>query len=151
MCVCVRARCCTWGWPLTIVCSCGGWNCRTCRALAALGEMLFYIAAQNKTGDVNPSSGLKWVMPPLYVRNVVAVLHDKDDPVLVHYAAKTIENIMIQAGSTYGHLFSAKVSRQPSSSSPSCLSCEPTGCCFFVLPVVPAGYGGAIAASRVRA
>jgi hypothetical protein len=123
--------------------------------------MLFYIAAQNKTADANPSSGLKWVMPPLYVHNVVAVLHDKDDPVLVHYAAKTIENIMIQAGSTYGHLFNAKVS-QPSSSTPLFLFAlcgalllrdvrsrgDQPAVLFCFLP--QAGHGDAIAATCVR-
>src|SRR3546814_3043695 len=73
--------------------------------------MLFYIAAQSKSPDLEPTSGMKWVMPSLYVNNVVTFLHHKDDDVLVHYAAKTIENIMIQAGATYGHLFNSKVRR----------------------------------------
>ena len=72
--------------------------------------MLFYIAAQNKTSDLEASSGMKWVMPSLYVNNVVAFLNNTEDQILVHYAAKTIENIAIQAGGTYVHLFNNKVS-----------------------------------------
>lgn len=79
------------------------------RALAALGEMLFYIAAQNNPSDLEPSSGMQWVMPSLYVNNMIAFLYHKNEAILVHYAAKTIENIMVQAGSTYVQLFNSKV------------------------------------------
>mmetsp|Transcript_12206 Transcript_12206/g.18439 ORF Transcript_12206/g.18439 Transcript_12206/m.18439 type:complete len:1492 (+) Transcript_12206:184-4659(+) len=60
------------------------------RALAALGELVFYISAQ----DDHVGSG--WELPSGVVGVIAKGLGEDGDEVVRHYAAKTIENILAQ-------------------------------------------------------
>ena len=55
------------------------------RALAALGELVFYISAQD---DEESSDEQPWVIPPGTVTVLTKSLADDSDEVVRHYAAK---------------------------------------------------------------
>jgi hypothetical protein len=62
------------------------------RALAALGETVFYISAQEEDGEDTPPphgpDGQKWVLPLAAVSVLSKALGDESDEVARHYAAK---------------------------------------------------------------
>lgn len=66
------------------------------RALAALGEIVFYISAQEEDGDDSSSVGggngdvQKWVLPQAAVSVLSKALSDESDEVSRHYAAKVV-------------------------------------------------------------
>mmetsp|Transcript_26281 Transcript_26281/g.44331 ORF Transcript_26281/g.44331 Transcript_26281/m.44331 type:complete len:1505 (+) Transcript_26281:148-4662(+) len=73
------------------------------RALAALGEIVFYISAQeddgnDSTGTENAVDLKKWVLPQAVVTVLTKALGDESDEISRHYAAKTIENVLAQGG-----------------------------------------------------
>ena len=79
------------------------------RAVAALGELLFYIATQDQDeeaaaaaaaaeGEAEPSAAPSWLVPSIGVAAIVASLSDSEsDDIVEHYAAKTVENTLAQA------------------------------------------------------
>lgn len=84
------------------------------RSVAALGEIIFYITAQDEdvllgTGTLGGSnkgkSGTidqdKWSLPPGAVTTLVKCLRDDPDEIVRHYAAKTFENVFAQGGIEY--------------------------------------------------
>ncbi|GBG84170.1 hypothetical protein CBR_g38144 [Chara braunii] len=84
------------------------------RAMAALGELLFYIAtqhashqdisskAENGSGSAGASrdgmSSLVWQVPNSTIALVASMLRKGEDETTQHYAVKTIENIASQSG-----------------------------------------------------
>ena len=66
------------------------------RALAALGEIVFYISAQEDDGEENrgglnsESSRAKWTLPPAAVSALTKALSDDTDEISRHYAAKVL-------------------------------------------------------------
>ena len=61
------------------------------RVMAGLGELLFYISAQEEAD----SEGM-WNLPSLVIATFTKGLLDETDEVVLHYAAKAIENILAQ-------------------------------------------------------
>eukprot|EP00741_Cyanophora_paradoxa_P004814 tig00000829_g4671.t1 len=66
------------------------------RAMATLGELLFYIATQ-QAQDSTPPSGSQWAVPQATVTLVVRCLKAGEDETVQHYACKTLENIAAQS------------------------------------------------------
>ena len=70
------------------------------RAIAALGELLFYIATpannnnKNKNNNNNNISR-NWKVPAFSIRLVEKCLRPNEDPIVRQYAAKTIENVCL--------------------------------------------------------
>lgn len=59
------------------------------RAVAALGETLFYVSSQEGEGSTD-----KWNVPLAAFAVLVKCLKDDTDEIVRHYAAKTIENVL---------------------------------------------------------
>eukprot|EP01033_Poteriospumella_lacustris_P010822 gene10822-7701_t len=82
------------------------------KAAAALGEMIFYISAQDEetpaTGG-NAAGGDtavdKWTLAPATVDFLIKSLKDETDEIIKHYLAKTIENVQAQGGFSYRKRF----------------------------------------------
>ena len=79
------------------------------RAVACVGELLFYIATQEDAADDAPAGEpAGWPTPTAAAAAVVACLTDRDDDAIVqHYAAKTVENTLSQPASAVRAEFSA--------------------------------------------
>jgi hypothetical protein len=60
------------------------------RALAALGEIVFYISAQEEDGEefTGSEEGSKWTLPLAAVTVLTKALSDESDEISRHYAAK---------------------------------------------------------------
>lgn len=67
------------------------------RAVAALGEITFYIAAQEEE-EVAGDAAEKWVLPQAAIELLWRCLLEETDEVVRHYAAKTLENVLAQGG-----------------------------------------------------
>ncbi|CAD7695464.1 unnamed protein product [Ostreobium quekettii] len=65
------------------------------RSMAALGELLFYIATQSGERD---SDVFAWVVPPTTTALVSRLLKAGEDQVTQHYAVKALENVASQGG-----------------------------------------------------
>eukprot|EP00854_Cymbomonas_tetramitiformis_P004153 gene4153-5131_t len=65
------------------------------RAMAGLGELLFYVATQQEENA--EASGL-WDVPPSIVGLVTRLLKSGEDEITQHYAVKAIENIVTHGG-----------------------------------------------------
>lgn len=64
-------------------------------AIATLGELLFYISIQttpNQTNTTTPTH-VGWYIPDSSIALLPKCLKISEDPIVVHYAAKTIENV----------------------------------------------------------
>jgi hypothetical protein len=72
----------------------------SCRVMATLGELLFYIATQQQdSGSASvQDTSIAWGITPATIAAVVRLLKPGEDEVCQHYAAKTIENICSQGG-----------------------------------------------------
>ena len=83
------------------------------RAMATLGELLFYIATQqHEAGLKAPADGSggppgAWQIPPATVGTVTRMLRQGEDEIAQHYAVKTIENIASHGGD-WAHKFSSQ-------------------------------------------
>ena len=83
------------------------------RAMATLGELLFYIATQqHEAGLKAPADGAggppgAWQIPPATVGTVTRMLRQGEDEIAQHYAVKTIENIASHGGD-WAHKFSSQ-------------------------------------------
>ena len=83
------------------------------RAMATLGELLFYIATQqHEAGLKAPADGAggtpgAWQIPPATVSTVTRMLRQGEDEIAQHYAVKTIENIASHGGD-WAHKFSSQ-------------------------------------------
>lgn len=66
------------------------------RAMAALGELLFYVATQQQ--EQEQSSPSPWEVPEEAVGAMVRLLRPGEDEVAAHYAAKSVENVASGAG-----------------------------------------------------
>ena len=62
------------------------------KAIAALGEYLFYAATQ-----MDDSSGVDWEIPNVMFSNILKIVKSNEDEVFRFYACKTIENICAQS------------------------------------------------------
>jgi len=71
------------------------------KAIAALGEYLFYAATQLD----DESAGSSWAISPLTVSSVIKCIKPGEDEIVRFYACKAIENITSQSV-TAGYLFS---------------------------------------------
>lgn len=64
------------------------------KAMAALGEMLFYISAQDEETTTSATSNAtegaqdKWTLPAVAIEFLVKCVKDESDEVVKHYAAK---------------------------------------------------------------
>ena len=65
------------------------------RAVAALGETLFYVSSQDLETDGAPRDEL-WSLPSGTIAVLVKCLKNDTDEIVRHYAAKTIENVLSQ-------------------------------------------------------
>ena len=72
------------------------------RAMAALGELLFYVATQQEegrqAGGVPNPEAAQWEVPASTVGLVTRLLRAGEDEVTQHYAVKAIENIVTHGG-----------------------------------------------------
>jgi hypothetical protein len=77
------------------------------RLVAAFGEMVFYITAQEDDDGIatTGAEAEKWQLPALAIEVLGKCLRDDNDEVVKHYAAKTIENVLAQGGFTYRYRF----------------------------------------------
>ena len=71
------------------------------RALAALGEVVFYISAQGDGDDAHSKEEDPWKLPGGALTIIVKCLREDPDETIRHYAAKLIENVMAQGGKDY--------------------------------------------------
>jgi len=85
------------------------------RAMATLGELLFYISSLEEGEEDEPSNGggearpaSTWTMPAATVSAVARCLLEGEDETVCHYAAKTIENILAQAPGVYCRRFATE-------------------------------------------
>ena len=83
------------------------------RVVAALGETVFYVSAQDDSGAdaSNGSIGShsakdsQWSLPGGVISALVRCLKDETDEVVRHYACKTIENVLAQGNLEYRRRF----------------------------------------------
>lgn len=80
------------------------------KAVAALGEMIFYISAQDEdaptnTNNNNEAVADKWTLAPSTVEFLIKSLKDEPDEIVKHYLAKTIENVQAQGGFSFRKRF----------------------------------------------
>ncbi|GAQ82018.1 Serine-threonine protein kinase FUSED [Klebsormidium nitens] len=68
------------------------------RAIASLGELLFYIATQSEQSPKAANSPPAWEVPEITFTAVGSMLRRGEDEVAQHYAVKTMENIASQGG-----------------------------------------------------
>ena len=80
------------------------------RTMAALGELLFYIATQDEDPPADPQQPppQQWYMAGATVAAVARCLQEGEDEVVCHYAAKTIENILAQSTATHCRRFATQ-------------------------------------------
>lgn len=62
------------------------------KAMAALGEYLFYAATQ-----MDENSGTDWDIPNQVISNIIKISRNTEDEIFRFYASKTIENICAQS------------------------------------------------------
>jgi serine/threonine-protein kinase ULK4 len=80
------------------------------RAMATLGELLFYIATQQQDAQAMGKSGDVWQVPPSAVAAVLRLLKVGEDEIAQHYAVKTVENIGSQNISGPGNDWGSRLS-----------------------------------------
>lgn len=66
------------------------------RLVAALGESVFYVSSQEEE---------EWVLPPGVCTVLLKCLKDESDEIAMHYAAKTIENVLAQGAAGHKRRF----------------------------------------------
>ncbi len=70
------------------------------RSCATLGELLFYVATQNKQDSAATAGGSVWSVPGNVFGVLVRCLRDTDE-IVQHYAAKAVENMATAASQEY--------------------------------------------------
>jgi serine/threonine-protein kinase ULK4 len=66
------------------------------RAMAALGELSFYVATQQR-----PDASQVWGITDSVIEVFIKTLEEEEDEITKHYACKSIENIVSHEGSTW--------------------------------------------------
>eukprot|EP00953_Heterococcus_sp_UTEX-ZZ885_P040598 20739-Heterococcus_DN1.PRE.3 len=68
------------------------------KAVAALGELLFYMATQGGQPEGESDGIVTWNVPARAVAAVAQCLAADENPIVRHYAAKALENVLAQGG-----------------------------------------------------
>ena len=73
------------------------------RALAALGEVVFYVSAQGDEASAKERGREvdSWRLPSSAIAVIVRCLREDPDETIRHYAAKLVENVMAQGSVEY--------------------------------------------------
>eukprot|EP00898_Chlorokybus_atmophyticus_P000048 jgi/Chlat1/1043/Chrsp110S01535 len=68
------------------------------RAMATLGELIFYIATQQQDKTAAEQKSETWIVPVSTTSLMIRMLRPGEDEIVQHYAAKTCENIASHGG-----------------------------------------------------